>query len=112
MQLRNHPSMTRKSGLVNWPPQWRAVGLDRGVLGELGTLEHVSMDDLVDNKIFLSMEHKSERFFAVLAFDDEKFTKQLYHILLQHTGRSVREIGDMDVSHMCCSNLDEGAQVS
>jgi hypothetical protein len=97
MQLRNHPAMTRKSGVVNWPPQWRAVALDRGVLGEVGTLEAVSMNDLIGNKIFIAMQHMSERYVAVLAFDDENFTKQLYSALLEHTGRTMRESGDLDL---------------
>ena len=101
MKLRDHPLMTRKSGTVSWPPQWQCVGHDRSVVtGELGMLEDVSMHDLIENKIFMAMAHMSERYIAVLAFDDGMFAKQLYSLLEQQIGRSIREIGDLDLPHL------------
>ena len=101
MRLRDHPLMTRKTGTVSWPPQWQCVGYDRGVsLGELGVLEDVSMHDLIENKIFIAMVHMSERYIAVLGFDDGMFAKQLYSLLVQQIGHSIREIGDLDLSHL------------
>ena len=46
------------------------------------------------------MMHLGERYIAVLAFDDVVFTKQLYSILEQNIGRTIREIGDLDLSHL------------
>jgi hypothetical protein len=101
MTLRDHPLMIRKSGFVSWPPHWQAVGLKRGnTPGEVGILEDVSMNDFIPNKIFLAMEHMNERYITVLAFDDEMFTKQIYPLLVQNIGRSIREIGDLDLSHL------------
>jgi hypothetical protein len=101
MKLRDHPLMTRNSRVPSWPPQWKLVGNERGqAQGELGILEDVSMHDLIANKIFVAMEHLSERYIAVLAFDDETFAKQLYSILMKNIGRSIREIGDLDLSHL------------
>ena len=101
MKLRDHPLMTLKSGTVSWPPQWQRVGHDRSVVpGELGMLEDVSMHDLIENKIFMAMAHKSERYIAVLAFDDGMFAKQLYSLLLKQIGHSIREIGDLDMPHL------------
>jgi hypothetical protein len=101
MKLRDHPLMTRQSGIVSWPPQWQCVGHDRGLVqGELGMLEDVSMHDLIENKIFIAMAHMSERYIAVLQFDDGIFAKQLYSLLVQHMGRSIREIGDLDLSRL------------
>jgi hypothetical protein len=101
MKLRDHPLMTRKSGMPSWPPSWQAVARNHGaVQGEFGILEDVSMSDLIANKIFLAMEHASERYIAVLAFDDAMFAKQLYSRLLQNIGQSIREIGDLDLSQL------------
>ena len=87
--------------MVSWPPEWQAVGSNGdGIQGELGILEDVSMSDLIANKIFVAMDHLGERYIAVLAFDDQLFTKQLYPLLLQNVGRSIQEIGDLDLSHL------------
>jgi hypothetical protein len=101
MKLRDHPLMMRKSGMASWPPYWKCAARNGdGVQGELGTLEDVSMNDLIANKIFLAMEHVSERYIAILAFDDAMFAKQLYPLLLENIGRSIKEIGDLDLSHL------------
>ena len=46
------------------------------------------------------MEHLSERYVTVLAFDDDPFANQLYGLLLENIGRSIKEIGELDLSHM------------
>jgi len=55
MQLRNHPLMTRKSGLKTWPPNWTTTqrNRDEKPIGEVGTLEDVMMSDLIPNKVFV-----------------------------------------------------------
>jgi hypothetical protein len=102
MKLRDHPLMIRKSGVPSWPPAWRTVGSNAhaGSSLELGILQDASMSDLIANKIFIAIEHLSERYIAVLAFDDEIFAKQLYTLLLKNIGRNIREIGDLDISHL------------
>jgi hypothetical protein len=93
--------MRCKRGVSSWPPQWQPVGDDNGaVQGEVGILEDVSMHDLIANKIFLAIQYAEARYTAVMAFDDATFTKQLYPVLLQNIGRSITEIGDLDLSHM------------
>jgi hypothetical protein len=101
VKLRDHPLMNRKSRTVSWPPQWQCVDHDRGIVqGELGVLEDVSMHDLINSKIFMAMDHLSERYITVLALNDEMFARQLYSLLVQHIGRSICEIGDLDLSHL------------
>lgn len=73
----------RKGGVVSWPPEWRAVIRESTVVqGEVGILDDVSMHDRIANKIFMAMEQMDERYIAVLSFDDETFTKQLYLLLI------------------------------
>ena len=103
MNLRDHPLMIRNSGVVSWPPEWKPVDVNQGngiVRGEIGILEDASMHDLIANKIFLAMTHLSERYIAVLAFDDQVFANQLYLVLLKNIGREIREIGSLDLSHL------------
>lgn len=101
MKLRDHSLVVRKSGIVSWPPQWQPVNRDKGsIQGEIGILEDVSMHEGIDNKIFVAMEHLGERYIAVLAFDDNQFVKQIYPLLLDNLGRSFKEIGDLDLSHL------------
>jgi hypothetical protein len=105
--LREHRLTLRNSGIVNWPPEWKPVAENRGIVqGEIGILEDASMHDLLDNKIFLAMMHLSERYTAVLAFDDQVFAKQLYLVLLKNLGRQIREIGDLDLSLFTKSSSD------
>ena len=54
----------------------------------------------LSNKLFVAMQYREDRCIAVLAFDDETFAKQLYPRLLDNIGRSMREIGDLDLSHL------------
>ena len=99
MQLRNHPSMTRKNGVANWPPLWQTLSWDgTKIVGEIGVLEDVSMDDLVPNKISITARDRGFRQVAVLSFDDQAFAMELHRILLQCVGRTIREIGDRRLS--------------
>ena len=101
MKLREHPLFTRKSGYCSWPPQWQAILNENDtVVGEVGILEDVSMNDLIANKGFLAMRHSGHRYIAVLAFDDASFANQIYSILILNMERSIKEIGDLDLSHL------------
>jgi hypothetical protein len=41
MNLRDHPLMTRRSGMKTWPPLWSSAGADKKnwPKGEIGTLQ-------------------------------------------------------------------------
>ena len=97
--------MIRKSGVLSWPPEWTPVGRVGGsgegnVRGELGTLYDATMNKLIPNKVFLAMDHRAHRYITVLAFDDEPFANQLYGLLLDNIVRSIKEIGDLNLSHL------------
>jgi hypothetical protein len=100
MKLRDHPLMARQSGHITWPPRWQPVGNHSGfVQAELGILEDVSMTDLIPNKVFIAMRHLGERYISVLQFDDQIFTRQIYSLLERRIGVSIREIGELELSH-------------
>ncbi len=93
--------MTRKSGVSSWPPFWTTTRLDRNdkPTGEIGFLERAVMHALLDNKIFLFIEHDGSRYMGSMHFDDTQFCCQIYAILQSNVGLSIKEIGDLDLSH-------------
>jgi hypothetical protein len=101
MKLRDHPLMIRKSGFGNWPPTWTStqLGENNKSRAEIGALSYVSMNDLFDNKIFLMMEYEGARYISGMHFDDATFCYQISSILKANIGRSIKEIGDLDLSH-------------
>jgi hypothetical protein len=94
--------MMRKSGLPTWPPKWTPTRLERDdkPVGEVGILEDVVMSNLIDDKIFLFMHHQSYRYMGSMGFDDRAFCAQIYTLLKANIGRSIKEIGDLDLSHL------------
>ena len=101
VQLRDHPIMTRKSGVRTWPPIWTTTRLNANdkPTGEIGTLQQVLINRLMDNKIFLFIDCHGSRYMGFIQFDDPQFCSQIYTILQANVGRSIKEIGDLDLSH-------------
>ena len=100
MQLRYHPLM-RRHGTSNWPPLWITSRNDPNdkPRGEIGTLTEVLMHRQLDDKLFLVIEHEAQRYMGALTFDDLAFCGELYRLLQGKVGISIREIGDLDLSH-------------
>jgi hypothetical protein len=48
---------------------------------------------------YLSMEFDGERYMGALLFDDAAFCWEVFVLLRQHLGRSIKEIGDFDLSY-------------
>jgi hypothetical protein len=101
MKLRDHPLMTRKSGSKTWPPLWTTTHQDKEdkPIGEVGNLEDVMMSYLTTNKVFMFMRYKDLRYMGFMIFDDPAFCYEIYRLLKSNLGRSIKEIGDMDLSY-------------
>jgi hypothetical protein len=101
MQLRDHPLMIRKSVYPSWPPTWTTTHHDQNdkPTGEIGTLHQVLTSELLDNKIFLFIQFQGFRYMGFMGFDDLAFCSQIYALLKAHIGLSIKEIGDLDLSH-------------
>jgi hypothetical protein len=101
MQLRDNPALIRKSGYPSWPPKWTTTHHDKDdkPIGEVGTLESVMMSNLIDNKIFLFMQCEGLRYMGFMGFDDLPLCNELYRLLKSNVGLSIKEIGDLDLSH-------------
>jgi hypothetical protein len=88
--------MSRR-GIRNWPPRWGITSTDKKPLpGEVGILEYALKPG--DTKIIIVMKLADQRYTANLMFDDAAFCKQIYELLQRNTGRSIEQIGDLDLS--------------
>jgi hypothetical protein len=93
--------MTRKSGVCNWPPIWTTTRPDAygKCIGEMGVLEQALMHEFIGNKIFLFMHYEGRRYMGLLYFDDAAFCDEVFQILRGRIGSSIKDIGDLDLSH-------------
>jgi hypothetical protein len=100
MKLRDHPLMTRRSGMNNWPPRWtkttsRAQDKPRG---EVGTLQRVAKHPSIENGLFLWIEYQDSSYVGAMFFDDLAFCHIMRRILDSHIGLSIKDIGNLDLS--------------
>jgi hypothetical protein len=99
VKLRGHPLLIRHPGGKNWPPVWTQRRRDgvKAVTGEDGILIYVHAA-AGSNKCDLVIEYENENYTGTLLFDEAKFCHQVAALLRQHIGKSIKEIGDLDVS--------------
>jgi hypothetical protein len=88
-------------GLRNWPPVWthgyaREV---KSITGEVGVLKHVMRHTEMPTKCYLVIDYEGERYTGCLLFDDASFCKHIEALLEDFLGYSIKEIGDLDLSH-------------
>jgi hypothetical protein len=100
MNLRDHPQMARKSGYHAWPPQWTTTHGEHvdGPVGEVGVLERVLVNKVVDNLIFLLVQYRGLQYAGALHIDDQQFADIISTLLKLHIGHSIKDIGDLDLS--------------
>lgn len=101
MQLRNHPLMSL-NGISNWPPEWMwADGLRNTHMhpeGEVGILDDVRQSIVrPDSSLFLTIKHNGSVYLGRLTFDNQEFCHQLFELLMAKRGRSIKEIGQIDI---------------
>ena len=85
-----------------WPPNWSNTYQAKNDWphGEIGTLESVWMDKLLDRCVFLYVKNDVFHYTGHMSFDDPGSCMMVYSFLKSVVGRSVAEIGDLDVSHL------------
>lgn len=102
MKLREHPLM-QYHGMSNWPPVWtpRAGSApERHLKGEIGVLKQVECDVKTTRKCYLVIEHEDREYMGTLLFDDAMFGWLVSVNLRKHIGKPIKEIGDLDLSHI------------
>jgi hypothetical protein len=55
---------------------------------------------MIDNKVFMFIESDGFRYMGFMTFDDLTFCSQIGVLLKANRGRSIKDIGDLDVSHI------------
>ena len=101
MKLRHHPLMTYY-GAHSWPPAWsrrRDSCENTRPTGEVGILKDVLPSTVPAQKIcFLVIEHDGGEYTGALLLDDPVFCREIWTILVQNCGKTMRDIGEIDMS--------------
>jgi hypothetical protein len=88
----------------NWPPVWTLAvtrnGSGKTLMGEVGILKYLHSNSLMSNKCFLVIDFQEEAYIGSLIFKDHAFCDQISNLLRDQVGRPIKEIGDLDVSHL------------
>jgi len=85
---------------VVWPPIWNKFKGDGVVSSEIGYLEHIRIRAELQSCLFLTIGHEGAKFMGSMTFDDSAFCLQLCKLLKSKIGLSIKEIGDLDLSHL------------
>jgi hypothetical protein len=103
VKLRDHPLLSYR-GIARWPPVWINIRdfedfEAKKLTGEIGVLTHALLHDDVPTKCFLAMEFERVQYMGSLIFEDPAFCRQIHALLQPHIGRSIKEIGSLDLSY-------------
>jgi hypothetical protein len=74
-------------------------GIFKAVKGEVGVLKEVYYDAGTSTKCFLVIDYQSQSYTGCITCLTRSFCTQLTHFLRDHIGRSIEDIGDLDVSY-------------
>jgi hypothetical protein len=98
MELRNHDCMSH-GWVPLWPPHWKWTFGENNTypVGEIGILENVQRSSIDPNLCYLSMNHAGAKYVGHLHFDREECCGLLLELLPNHYGRSLQEIGEIDI---------------
>jgi hypothetical protein len=102
MQLRSHPLMNYR-GIANWPPTWtkrRGDAFKNILRGEIGVLTQVLPSRIEpDARVFLVMRSGDNSYMGTLLFRDAAFCRLVTAVLQEQIGKTMKEIGDLDMSY-------------
>ncbi len=86
-------------GTPSWPPIWVAAKKENTstLTGEVGTLKYVYASNRIRDKCFLVIDHNHQSYIGTLMFDHPSFCVQIVTILRSHIGRSIKEIGNLEI---------------
>jgi hypothetical protein len=107
MLLRDHPLMMFR-GNRSWPPDWLwSYGCDDTYpRGEVGILKNV-IPSTTAGGCFLIMEHCGAEYIGALLLSDPTFSREIFRLLVRFSGKTIREIGDIDRTHTALRSTAE-----
>jgi hypothetical protein len=105
--LRDHPLMMFR-GNRSWPPDWlwRHGCDDTHPRGEVGILKTVIPSTTADG-CFLIMEHCGAEYEGVVLLSDPAFSREIFRLLVRSSSKTIREIGDIDLTHTALKSIVE-----
>jgi hypothetical protein len=107
MLLRDHPLMMFR-GNRSWPPNWlwRHGCDDTHPRGEVGILKDVIPSTNADG-CFLIMEHCGAEYIGAVLLSNPVFSREILRLLGRSLGKTIREIGDIDLTHSALKTIAE-----
>jgi hypothetical protein len=107
MLLRDHPLMMFR-GKRSWPPEWlwRHGYDDTHPRGEVGILKDV-IPSATACGCFLIMEHCGAEYIGALLLTDPGFSREIARLLVRSSGKTIREIGEIDLTHSALRSIPE-----
>jgi hypothetical protein len=112
MLLRDHPLMMFR-GNRSWPPDWlwRDGYDDTHPRGEVGILKNV-IPSTTAGGCFLIMEHCGAEYIGALLLTDLAFSRDIFRLLVRFSGKTIREIGEVDLTHTALRSAPEMSPVN
>jgi hypothetical protein len=100
MQLRNHPQMSYRQ-VSSWPPLWMWIGgkENKRPKGEVGILKRVNGEPII-HRCFLWIEYEESTYLGCLMLSNAAFCERVFKVLQENVGRSIEDIGSIDLSHL------------
>jgi len=99
LKLREHPLLSH-SGQKSWPPTWTLIDgtKKKKPKGEVGILKEVKVSKTA-NRCFLVIDHGRSTYVGSILINDFSFFVRVVAFLREHRGKSLREIGSLDLSN-------------
>jgi len=99
VKFRDDPVLKYK-GFRSWPPLWVDIDTNawKTISGEVGVLTEVRLRDSNPCRLFLTIRHDGISYLGVLFFDNEPACLPVYNFLKTHIGRTIEEIGGMELT--------------
>ena len=92
MKLRDHPKVSD-----HWPPTW-AGSYGKGTkIAYAEEPEKFLSFHVVGQDLFLECEYEGNRCTGLVTIEDEEFREKLIKELEKHTGKSIREVGSLEI---------------
>ena len=101
MWFRDHPLISYHR-VPSWPPTWlwRGGNDTTNPNGEIGILKDVIPSTIEPyDRCFLVMEYCDAEYIGALLLSDTAFCREIFGVLVQNRGKTIQEIGNINLSY-------------
>ena len=101
-EAREHPALRLSGGLRSWPPVWVCSRTQpfKTITGEIGVFTGTILHEGLPSTLFIRMEYQNEPYMGFLVVGEPMFCLQLNNVLQEHIGRTIADIGQIELSSM------------